>query len=209
MSVLEQLVEKPKPPEPVSPSHGNDDYVEVMPYNAYQDPNCAHYGLTWFWDKLREHGLLKLYYPDLTDDDRLFPTFVRMLSSASPQVTLVLLKNSGEVKDLIGIATQDPLGFGKSALSHCGFIFRQEYWNRRISIEAGHRIMEHWFEAEPKLDAAVGLIAQANVLATRYVKALGWVESGWLHQAQQYEGKPCDALIFQYTREMYEKRGVQ
>lgn len=212
MSTLAQLVEKPKPPqaEPPTPLREDGDHVEVFPYNAYYDPNGAHWGLTWFWDKLREHGLLKLYYPDLTDDDRLFPTFVRMMSSDSTKVVLVLLKDSEDkVKDLIGISTWEPMKFGPSTIGHAGFIFRQEYWGRRTTIEAGKKIMEYWFtQAEPRLDVAVGLIARDNLLAQRYVQALGWVESGWLHQGQQYNGKPCDAVIWQYTREQFEK-GIQ
>lgn len=212
MSTLAHLVEQPRPPksDPPSPPREEGDHIEVFPYNAYYDPLCAHSGLAFFWDKLREHGLLKLYYPDLTDDDRLFPTFVRMMSSDSTKVVLVLLKDSEDkVKDLIGIATWEPMRFGPSMIGHAGFIFRQEYWTRRTTIEAGKKIMEHWFtQAEPKLDVAVGLIARDNIMACRYVKALGWQESGWIHRGQQYNGNPCDAVIFQYTRDEFEK-GIQ
>lgn len=212
MSVLDQLVEKPKPPKPMEPVMREDgDRVDVVPYNAYRDPQCAHYFLNWFWDRMRENGLLKLYYPDLTDDDRMFPTFVRMLSSEVTKVILVILRDAEDkVKDVIGLSTWEPMQLGPSTVGHCGFIFRHEYWNRRTSIEAGHRIMEHWFTvAEPKLDVAVGLIARDNNLAQRYVRALGWVESGWIHNGQQYEGKPCDAIIWQYTREQFQKKGIQ
>ncbi len=209
MSVLEQLVEKPQPPKPVSPVMREDgDHVDVVPYNAYQDPQCAHYFLNWFWDRMRENGLLKLYYPDLTDDDRLFPTFVRMLSSDSTRVVLVVLRDDeGKVKDVIGLSTWEYLKLGPSTVGHCGFIFREAYWNRRTSIEAGHRIMEHWFEeAEPKLDVAIGMIARENHLARRYVSALGWKENGFIHNGHQYDGKTCDAVLYQYTREQHQAK---
>jgi RimJ/RimL family protein N-acetyltransferase len=205
MSTLTQLVKPEGPETPPAQLREDGDHVDVVPYNAYQDPQCAHYGLTWFWDRLREHGLLRLYYPELADDDRLFPTFVRMMSSEATKVILVVLKDGeGQVKDLIGISTWEPLRFGPSMLGHAGFIFREKYWNRQTTLEAGQRIMSYWFaEAEPKLDLAVGLIARDNVLAQRYVRALGWTEGGWLPNSQQYDGKPCDAIIWHITREQF------
>jgi hypothetical protein len=36
--------------------------VDVIPYNANYDPNAANF-LPWLWAKLKEDGLIRLYFP--------------------------------------------------------------------------------------------------------------------------------------------------
>lgn len=212
MSVLESLIEKPLAPQTAKPQPppkielGNGDYVDVLPYNAYNDPNCRQF-LFWFYDRMRENGLLRLYYPDLTDDDKMYPTFVRMLSSEVTHILLVVVKDSkGEVKDVIGLSSWEAMKLGPATVGHCGFIFRQEYWTRKTTIAAGHKILEWWFEhAEPRLDIAIGLIAEDNTLALRYVQGLGWDRLGVLDGCQQWNNKQCDAVMYKYTRGQYER----
>src|SRR5215831_1427055 len=212
-ATLEQLVEpvrlEREPKKPVNERLIEDgDEIDVIPYNAYHDPQSAHF-LPWLFDLMRRDGLLKLYYPDIADDEKMFATFVKMFSSTSTYVILVVVRDATPeraVKDVIGFATWEAMQLGPSLVGHCGFIYRKDFWQRSTSIKAGQRIMRYWFEeAEPKLDVLVGLIARLNRLATGYVRGLGWQESGWIHNGQQYDGKTCDAILFQYTREQYEK----
>lgn len=210
MSSLSQLVDirKPQPVEqpPKRIEMGGGAYVDVIPYNAYNDVNCRQF-LFWLYDKLRQDDLLRLYYPDIDGTDRAYPTFVRMLSSQSTQVLLVVIKDDkGDVQDVVGISTWEPIQFGPSRLGHAGFIFVRQYWDHHTSIEAGKRIEKFWFEEIPeegKLDIAVGIIAKANVLANRFVRRLGWTFVGELPRCQQYGGEPSDACIWQLTRDAY------
>lgn len=216
MSTLQTLVGEPKkaPEKPAPPriELGGGDYIDVIPYNAYFDVNCRHF-LFWLYDKLRKDDLLRLYYPDVDDTDRSYPTFVRMFSSQATQVLLVVVRTPEEkgaegdlVKDLVGIATWEKMQFGPSTLGHAGFIFLRDYWDHHTSVAAGKRILRYWFEDNPeKLDIAVGIIAKANVLANRFVSRLGWTKVGELPNCQQYGGEPSDAVIWQITRDAYER----
>lgn len=214
MSSLSQLVEptrSPKAAEPETPNriaYDGDRYVDVIPYNAYFDDKCRHW-LFWLYDKLREDDLLRLYYPNVDASDRSYPMFVRMMSSDTTQVLLVVLKDkkTEEVQGLVGIATWEKMAFGPSTLGHAGFIFLRDFWDNHTSMAAGQRIMEFWFKEMPeKLDIAVGIIAKLNVLANRFVRRLGWTLVGELPNCQQYGGEPCDAVLWQMTRAKFEEK---
>lgn len=217
MSLLEQLVETPKPPS-TAPKHeeprpprielGDGDYVDVVFYHGDGDPE-ADRALPYFWRKLMEDDLLQLYYP--SDTDRSFCTFVKMVSSQITRVLFVVIKDAkGEVKDFMGLATWEPIQFGPSLLGHAGFIFLREYWQREITLAAGRRILSAWFDEFPQpLDIAVGIIAEDNVLANRFVQRLGWTRVGVLPGCQQYAGKPSDAVLWQVTRTAWNRmKGV-
>jgi RimJ/RimL family protein N-acetyltransferase len=211
MSTLSQLVEPvKKPSEPDKTpriAYDGDKYVDVIPYNAYFDDKCRHW-LFWLYDKLREDDLLRLYYPNIDGSDRAYPMFVRMMSSDTTQVLLVVLKDkqTDEVAGLVGIATWERMQFGPSTLGHAGFIFLRSYWDHNTSMAAGNRIMEYWFREMPEpLDITVGIIAGLNVLANRFVHRLGWQRVGTLPNCQQYGGEPCEAIIWQITRQRFEE----
>lgn len=210
MSTLASLVEpvrKPAEPTPVNRiAYDDGHYVDVIPYNAYFDEKCRHW-LFWLYDKLREDDLLRLYYPNIDGTDKAYPMFVRMMSSDTTQVLLVVLKDkqTEEVAGLVGIATWERMQFGPSTLGHAGFIFLRQYWDHRTSLDAGRRILQFWFDEMPQpLDIAVGIIAKLNTLANRFVQRLGWTKVGELPNCQQYGGEPCDACIWQITRSTYE-----
>ena len=217
MSTLASLVEpaspksKSTPPTPIAQiDYDGGTYVDVIPYNAYFDDRCRHW-LFWLYDKLREDDLLRLYYPNVDATDRSYPMFVRMMSSDTTQVLLIVLKDkkSDEVAGLVGIATWEPMHFGPSTLGHAGFIFLREYWDHHTSLAAGQRIMEFWFREMPeprRLDIAVGIIAKLNVLANRFVQRLGWTRVGELPACQQYGGEPSDAVIWQVTRSAFDTK---
>ncbi|TAK82235.1 MAG: N-acetyltransferase [Aquabacterium sp.] len=219
-SILEQLV-SPTPPGPAVTDKSKNkvpeatataktptsaprielsdgDYVDVVFYHGDNDPDAAR-ALPWFWNRLMADDLLKLYYP--AETDRSFCTFVKMVSSPGIRVLFVVVKDSsGDVKDFMGLATWEPMQFGPSTLGHAGFIFLKDFWHRDITLRAGRRIMQAWFEEFPQpLDIAVGIIAKDNILANRYVQQLGWTKVGILPNCQQYGGKPSDAVIWQVT----------
>lgn len=216
MSILEQLV-APQPPvstpdrtakrqkpadPPATPPRielPDGDYVDVVFYHGDNDPDAAR-ALPWFWNRLMQDDLLRLYYPTATD--RSFCTFVKMVSSPVTRVLFVVVKDSaGDVKDFIGLATWEPMQFGPSTLGHAGFIFLKDFWHRDITLRAGRRIMQAWFDEFPQpLDIAVGIIAKDNVLANRYVQQLGWTKVGGLPGCQHYDNKTSDAVIWQVTR---------
>lgn len=217
MSTLQQLVEmpvgpgqeKPEPPKPTAVLRDGDSIVDVIPYNAYHDPKGGYF-MHWLWQKLQADGLLRLYYPDVTDDEKFYPTFVRMMSSEMTKVLLVVLRNpqdATDVRDVVGFATWEPLKFGPAVVGHAGFIFLKAYWDRRVTVQAGERIMEWWFDRNPEpLDVAVGLIADKNTLANRFVQRLGWTQMGSLPGCQQWGGEQCDAVLWRYTRAEWGKR---
>jgi len=210
MSTLASLVEpvkKPQEPLPVDRiAYDGDKYVDVIPYNAYFDDKCRHW-LFFLYDELRKDDLLRLYYPNIDGSDRAYPMFVRMMSSDTTQVLLVVLKDkqTDDVAGLVGIATWERMQFGPSTLGHAGFIFLKDFWDHRTSMAAGRRILDYWFKEMPQpLDITVGIIAKLNVLANRFVSRLGWTKVGELPNCQQYGGEACDAVIWQITRSAYE-----
>ena len=222
MSLLDQLLEKPKPPgesavveapepekEPLKPSGtiaaGGGKHVEVYPYNAHWDSEAWQF-LPWMWKKLKDDGLLDLYFPNIAEKS--FATFAAMLSGGA-QILLVCFVDdeTGLATDTIGFASWTPMLLGLSTVGNAGFIYLRDYWEQSITLAAGHRIEKMWFEEMPqKLDLAVGIIAKDNVLARRYLNRLGWRKSGELPGIQQYAGVQGDGEIWFITRAQYEQR---
>jgi RimJ/RimL family protein N-acetyltransferase len=179
------------------------DYIDVIQYDARFDQNAAQ-ALPYFWQRLRDAGLLELYYPGAAQHS--FAQFVRLLSG-DVQIILFVLKGQDDVvKDFIGLATWAPLDFGGTLVGNAGFLFLPEYWDRPTTIEAARRGMRYWFEEmTPRLNLALGMNPAGNILVQRFLHGLGWSRVGSLPIPQFYGGKMSDMVIWYYTREMYER----
>jgi RimJ/RimL family protein N-acetyltransferase len=222
MSFLDKFIEKPQPPggdastavlepekDPSEPeetiSAGPGRRVEVFPYTAHADPQ-ANLFLPWFWNRLKEDGLLNLYFPN--DVERSFATFAAMMSGGARILLVALVDEAtGLATDTIGFASWTPMMLGLSMVGNAGFIYLKDFWEQSITLAAGRRIEKMWFEEmEPKLDLAVGIIAKNNVLARRYINRLGWKKCGELPGIQQYAGEQADGEIWFVSRSQYESR---
>jgi RimJ/RimL family protein N-acetyltransferase len=182
--------------------------VDVIPYNANYDPNAASF-LPWLWAKLKEDGLIRLYFPDAVETG--FAMFTRMMSGGA-NILLVVMRNAktAEIEDVVGFASWEPMQFGQAQAGHAGFIFTKAYWDHETTNRAAMRIMRFWFEdTEPKLDIAIGIIAESNTLAQRFLKRIGWAFAGRLPKLHQYEGKQCAAMIYFVERADYERMGAE
>jgi RimJ/RimL family protein N-acetyltransferase len=185
---------------------GAGKHVEVYPYNAHNDPNASLY-LPWLWKRLKDDGLIDLYFPNFADKS--FATFAAMLSGGAQILIVALVDDeTGLATDTIGFASWTPMLLGLATVGNAGFIYLKDYWEQSITLAAGRRIEKMWFEDMPdKLDLAVGIIAKDNVLARRYLNRLGWRKCGELPGIQQYAGVQGDGEIWFTTRTQYEQRG--
>lgn len=176
--------------------------VDVIPYNANLDKDADKF-LAWFWRRLLDDGLIRLYYPDMPEYS--FAGFVKLFSGDT-NVTLVVKKNEqGEIVDTIGFATLELMSFGMAMAAHAGFIFLPEYWDQETTKQAAERIMEFWFQSEqPKLDVVIGIIAERNVMARRFLQRIGWTHSGNIPFLHQYQGERSDSSIWYVTRLQFE-----
>jgi RimJ/RimL family protein N-acetyltransferase len=222
MSFLDKFIERPLPPgenastavlepEKAVPTDGRisagaGKHVEVYPYNAHNDPNASLY-LPWLWKRLKDDGLIDLYFPNSADKS--FATFAAMLSGGAQILIVALVDDeTGLATDTIGFASWTPMLLGLATVGNAGFIYLKDYWEQSITLAAGRRIEKMWFEDMPdKLDLAVGIIAKDNVLARRYLNRLGWRKCGELPGIQQYAGVQGDGEIWFTTRTQYEQRG--
>ena len=191
----------PREHVPVRP-RADGDYIDVVPYDARADKSAPQ-ALVYFWQRLKDAGLLELYYPG--NSDLSFPQFVRLLSG-DVKVILFVIKGQDEiVKDFIGLATWAPLDFGGTLVGNAGFLFLPEYWERSTTLEACRRGMRYWFEEmEPRLNLAIGMNPSGNILVQRFLHSLGWTRVGTLPIPQFYGGKLSDMVLWYYTREQYE-----
>lgn len=208
MSTFDTLAGPPSPPtQPKKEPHPirglkSGETIDVLPYTGYSKESDLF--LPWMWRRFKEDGLIELYFPGMSDTG--FPAFVSLMSGgAGIQVVLVVVKDAeGKIIDLMGIATWEQMRMGEATLAHCGFIFLTEYWDHRTSLEAARRIMRLWFD-EVKLDTLIGIVAEDNHLAMRFMQRVGWRLAGTLQKLHVYKGKPSNAALWEMTRESFEK----
>lgn len=218
MSLIEQLAGLPEVSNApvVAPSdipkrkkivHDPAHTVEVIPYNANLDPNADSF-LPWLWRKLQSGGLVDLYFPDAAKTG--FAMLTRMFSGGVKVLLVVLKDQKGEVVDVVGFATWEPMTFGQAQAGHAGFIFFPDYWDHHTSDAAAYRIMEFWFgNPDNHLDIAIGIIASLNVLAQRFLRRIGWAHVGELPGLHQYKGQQCAASLWYITRDAFAKMEVK
>ncbi len=205
MSTLSQLAGDVPVSQPRKPNGHDVSNLSVIPYNGNYDENAANM-LHYLWEKLKADGLVDLYFPGASKTG--FCSFVKLFSSApSVQVLLVVKKDTtGDVTDVIGFATWEPITIGQCVMGHAGFIFLKEFWDRDTTAAAAREIMGHWFSATP-LDIAVGIVASTNHLANRFLHRIGWTKVGVLPKLHQFAGTQCDAVIWHMTRENFVQEG--
>jgi RimJ/RimL family protein N-acetyltransferase len=177
------------------------DHIDVVPYDGRADKDAAQ-ALYFFWNKLREGGLLELYYPGQSEYS--FTSFVRLMSGDVKVILFVIRDAQEMVKDFVGLATWAPLDFGGTLVGNAGFLFLPAYWDRQTTIDATKRGMRYWFEEmQPQLSMAIGMNPAANLLVQRFLHRIGWTRVGQLPIPQSYAGKQSDMVLWYYTREQY------
>lgn len=193
-----------EPPIPKAPiPNGPGGTIDVVAYNANSDPNAENF-LPWFWQRLRNDGLVSLYFPG--SEQTGFAAFVKLFSGTHSVLLVYRRDLSGEIVDTVGFATLELMQFGQATAAHAGFIFLRDYWDHHSSKEAAERIAATWFGwIDPKLDVVIGIIAEQNVLARRFLQRIGWEHSGNLPYIHHYNGARSDASIWFLTRERFEK----
>lgn len=199
-TTLEQLA--PPPGTEAKPKH-EDGSIDVIPYFGWADPNADKF-LPWFWNRLQQDGLTDLYFPGMGATG--FTSFVNLFDAKQVSILLVVKKNpDGTVHDTVGFATLSPMQLGHAIAAQAGFIFLKDYWNHHSSKESANRIMKYWFESpEAKLDIIIGIVAEANILAKRFLMRIGWIHSGNIPLTHQYAGQQSDSSIWYVTREKFE-----
>lgn len=203
-SVLDRLAnggDSPKQPAIIDGS----GTVDVVLYNANADPHAEAF-LPYLWKRLVEDGLVSLYFPG--SEQTGFAAFVKLFSSDTQILLVRKLNEKGEVVDIVGFATLELMPFGMAMAAHAGFIFLKKWWDHATTTAAAMEIMRTWFGWEqPKLDVVIGIIADKNVLARRFLTRIGWQHSGNIPYVHQYAGQRSDASVWYITREMIEREG--
>src|SRR5579864_2570625 len=103
MSLLEKLVEptppggQAAPPKSKKQPHPAIEHIregkwvlDVIPYTASADKNASYF-LPWFWQRLKEEGLIELYFPGAAETS--FGEFCVLFTNPSVKKLLFLLKD--------------------------------------------------------------------------------------------------------------------
>ena len=182
--------------------HDDNGTVDVIAYNANSDPHAQAF-LPWLWNRLVEDGLVGLYFPGAEQTG--FAAFVKLFSSDTNVLLVRKLNDQGEVVDVVGFATLELMPFGMAMAAHAGFIFTKAYWDHKTSKASADEIVRTWFNwSAPRLDVVIGIIADRNVMARRFLQRIGWKHSGNIPLIHQFAGERSDGSIWFITRDMVE-----
>lgn len=181
--------------------HGQTD-IAVIPYNASFHDDAQNF-LPFLWNKLKEDGLIELYFPGESKTG--FANFVRLMSGDSKILLVVGKDNAGKLDKAIGFASWRPMPFGATQAGMAGFVFLREFWDGKITDVAAQRIMEHWFDSE-QMDLMIGCVADLNHPANKFMERIGWAKVGIVPMAHIYKGVQCGSVIWQITKDVYKAR---
>lgn len=193
MATLEELVQHP---ESVDVPRG---HLKIVPYNGALDPE-AHAFLPWLWKRLVDDGLVSIYFPG--QEETGFSNFVKLISGGEEVVLVVVRDEEDKLStDIVGFCSWNPIYLGQVNTVLAGFIFFKKFWDKKITDESAHLIMQHWFEKREDIDIALGIVARKNIPTLRFLKRVGWTQSGTIPNMSQFSGEVCDAVMWYKTKE--------
>ncbi len=190
----------PAPDQPLT--SGN---VTIIPYNAMYDPQASDF-LRWMWSRMQEDDLVEYYFPGQKETG--FAAFVRMMSGDAQVGLGVTNTTSDQWKDKVaGFISWTPLKLGTSNIAVAGLIFFREFWDHRTTDEAGQLALHYWFVERDDIDSVLGVCPSTHAVIARYNKRMGLHECGRLSNAHTFHGEPCDAVLFEITKQEWLTKG--
>ena len=200
-------VAAPSLPQPVAPVGDKVEQsgiltteVRVVLYNALADPQASEF-LPWMWKRMQDDDLVDYYFPGQKDTG--FGAFVRLFSGDANVALFLIEKESDKWEDRIpGFITWSSSRMGASDVLIAGFIFFRKFWDHHTTDEAGKAAWKFWFDTTPA-QVILGVCPSLHHAAIRYNKRVGLKECGRISGAHLFKGTPCDALLFEMTREQW------
>jgi|SRR5580765_4803845 len=202
--------------------------IHVFHYNARLDTTGKSLlFVQWMYDQCERDGLLDLYFPQITDDDRRANRALLFNDLMSSGSAVLVLRDTGDPdnREFVGFATGSTLsmGIGKQ-VGNCGFVFLKKFWDRTTTMQAASRIMQLWLDGVPlrdgegnsvpgqwlfpPLDVLVGFVADTNRLAMQFMHRMGWTEMlPHIPGTHFYNGAPADTVQWIITREDFAAQG--
>ena len=201
---VEPLPTQPVVLAPVSPEPSSSPAasVRVVPYNACYDAQADSF-LPWMWKRMQDDDLVDYYFPGQQSTG--FATFVRLFSGDAQVALFVNEAESKQWNDrIVGFITWTPSHMGASEVLIAGFIFFRKWWDHRTTDDAARAAFTHWFKETPA-QVVLGVCPALHTAAIRYNKRIGLRETGRITKAHIYKSQPCDAILYEMTREQWEK----
>lgn len=184
----------PAPPEILS------ENITIIPYMVDNDPTGEIF-LPGLWKRLHDEGIYELFFHDHADMN--FGAFVKALSSPDALLFMIAKTNADGSLEHMGIATLGQILDTKlTKRGVAGFLFFKKYWNHRDADDAGHKVLEYWFD-KLGLDVIGGVTPKLNRPAIAYIHRLGFVSIGEIPHFCVLKDHESPAIVSYLTRELW------
>lgn len=157
--------------------------------------------LPGMWKRMHDDETFGMFFHEGPEMN--FWQFVALLSDPVRRVQLIIGHDEkGTAIEHAGFVILDNILLNEQLRRAMGnFVFFKEYWNRHDSLDIGWAVLNNWFGAY-KADTITGITPEVNVPALRFVKRLGFVESGRIPNFT-IAGGVCAGVFTYMTREMW------
>jgi RimJ/RimL family protein N-acetyltransferase len=158
--------------------------------------------------RIKKEGLESIVFHE-NPDMSLFQ-FAAFMSSPRTCLQIFAIKDERGIVDTCGIAwladIQNCAGILVKAVG--SFCFWRTYQSAAYTDTFGSMVLDYWFNVL-KLDTLVGLTPSLNRPADVYAKRVGLLEVARIPAYTTYDGKVCDGIVHQMTRDKYVAKSVQ
>lgn len=184
---------------PAPPEQAEVEII-VIPYTVATDP-IGEVFLPGLWKRLRDEGIFDVFFHDYPDTN--FAGFVKALSAPDSLIFMVAKQWADRQIEHMGMVTLGQVLDTKlTKRGVAGFLFFKQYWNHKDADEAGHKVLEYWFDTLG-LDVVGGITPKLNRPALAYIHRLGFVSIGDIPHFSTIKGHESPATVSYLTRELW------
>lgn len=173
----------------------------LAPYKANQGILAEDILIT-IYNRLKSEGLYNIVFHDNPDMSLL--DFQNFLSHTTVSLQVITV-TEGEQTDLAGIAWLSGLeAYGNRQRAVASFCAFQDYQSPALTEAMANFVLDYWFNCLG-LDIVVGMTPEANALAVRFIKHVGFLELCRIPNYSHLLGKHTDCVVTYMDKDQYRK----
>ena len=159
--------------------------------------------LVAIFNRLKQEDLYKIVFHDNPDMNLL--DFMNFFSHPTVALQIISIVEGDQIKDMAGmswLSGMESYADGQRAVaSFCAF---KDYQTPDKTDAMAAFVLDYWFNCL-NLDIVVGMTPAANVLAVRFIKRIGFLETCRIPDYSALFGKKTDCVVTYMNKDQYGK----
>lgn len=155
------------------------------------------------FNRLKKEELYPIVFHDNPDMNLL--DFMNFFSHPTVSLQVLAVTEGDQIKDISGMAWLSGVEvFGDRQRAVASFCSFKEYQSPAYTDAMAAFVFDYWFNCL-NMDIVVGMTPAANVLAVRFIKRIGFIETCRIPNYSSLLGKITDCVITYLDKDQYAK----